>query len=630
MNKYEAVYYFTLYRGEHALNQIEPEALRSDPDVVKAACTHGKGLTQNLLHASDSLRRDKSFALLLAKENEDPAALQYFSETLRDDKDVVLAFVKHYQGGGNLAFASERLKLDDDVLEQALNYDGLALAHVPENKRSDRKLIDRAFNKTPAAFKYVPKHLLEDREFVLDFVTENMARDGILQYLPQFADDREVVMQILAHDSHSLQYASDSLRANAEVVLQAMFRPLLNHLPAMGFEFASLALRQDKDFVKQVIARLKGYRPDYRTEATAAIKEVHQIALSFKKGSEAAELATLKAELKKVIKALKESPNSSYTVSEQTQVLMGLKDRLLAHKDNPALMVILAEADYARSKFHAKDRGSWLALADQKLLNDRKFLGKIMKVTEGQALAQLDSRWQADADFVIDTIARYTPSDSIALNLRQDPEFILQLAKQVEFTSQLQQIAAPELWENRDFVLKILACNGLYLESVSTLLRADREVVEVAVQRTPASLRYADKSFFSDRGFMRAALIAGSSEAADNLAEPLVSDVEFLLECLELAHKDHSAMPRRLIGHVPRKVLSDKRFLIACLKRNGWCIEHVPETLRYDEDVLKAAFSSGVFVWKHLDLEKLRSLYTPSELLRIVGSKARMDLILSG
>jgi hypothetical protein len=628
MNKYEAVYHFTLYRGEHTLDQVKPAALRADPEVVKAACTHGKGLARNLMHAAESLRQDKAFALALAEVNDDPSALQYMSDALRDDKDVVMAFVSRYAGGRNLEHASERLRADNDVLRAALGSDGLALAHVPDKQRSDRQWIDIAYGSKTGAVQHVPPRLLKDRDFVLDFVTENNAKDGILQYLPAYADDREVVLEILTHDAPSLQYASEALRADPEVVMHAMFRPSLNYVPAMGFEFASLALRQDKEFAKQAIARLKGYRPDYRAAATAAIKDVQRIALASQKGVAAAEVTTLKTELRKILKALKDTPNSPYVVEQQTRNLVGFKDRLVACNDNAALMAALAEVDYARSKFYAKDRGDWMGLASAKLMNDRKFLAKVMEVTEGQALTHLGPQWQADADFILENIGPNSPPEAIPSALREDPGFVLGLLGRVQFVGQIEKVAAPGLWTDREFVLAIVARDGYFLSAASADLRADREVVSTAVARTASALRYADKSFFSDRDFMRAALVAGSEEAAAGLAEPLVSDIDFLLECLGAAANERIGMPRRLIAQVPRKVRSDKRFLVACLKRNGWCIENVPEALRYDPEVLKAAFSSRMAVWKELDLEKLRSLFPQNELAQIVSDPAVLKEIL--
>ena len=107
----------------------------------------------------------------------------------------------------------------------------------------------------------------------------------------------------------------------------------------------------------------------------------------------------------------------------------------------------------------------------------------------------------------------------------------------------------------------------------------------------------------------------------------MLSDIDFLLDCLQAIENDRSAAARTLMSRVPRKVRSDKRFLSLCLSRNGWGIENVPQALQYDKDVLTAAFSAGFPIWKSLDLEKLRSTFSRAELEAIVATADNLAAI---
>jgi hypothetical protein len=127
---------------------------------------------------------------------------------------------------------------------------------------------------------------------------------------------------------------------------------------------------------------------------------------------------------------------------------------------------------------------------------------------------------------------------------------------------------------------------------------------------------------------MEMALKSGSRAAADHLAEPLLSDIEFLIDCLNGADEGEShGVARSLLKRAPRKVRSDKAFLEICLACNGLGIESVPESLQYDAEVLAAAFSSGAPVWKLLDLERLRKTFSKIELEKIVQSTETMKTI---
>jgi hypothetical protein len=197
----------------------------------------------------------------------------------------------------------------------------------------------------------------------------------------------------------------------------------------------------------------------------------------------------------------------------------------------------------------------------------------------------------------------------------------------VEFLSQVKDITDPSMWQEREFVLRMVELRGSLLELAVPALKADPVIVTTAFTQNPNSLRHAADSVFNDRGFMQAALKADADDAALKLPEPMLSDIDFLLDCLQAIENSRSPAARTLISRVPRKVRSDKRFLSLCLSRNGWGIEHVPQALQYDKDVLTAAFSAGMPIWKSLDLDKLRSTFSRAEIEAIVRTPDNIEAI---
>lgn len=628
MNNFEAVYFFKLYKDEHTLDEVFPEELRADPEVVLAAVQWGKGLSENLAHASKEVLDNRDFALQLADVDRS-SALKYLSERLRDDRDVVLAFVAAWKAGTNLEFASERLKADDEVIRTALKSNGMALAFVPEKRRGDSELLSIAYRENSKAIVHIPPALLEDREFILDMVTQQLPKEGLLQYLPeQYANDREVVMQILTKDAASLKFVSELLRNDQQVVLHAMFSPSINDLPAMGFEFASPTIRKDKAIVATALERLKAYRPDYRRQASTSIKDVHKLALAADKGAVAAEVTDLKAVLRDIRKSLQGKPVGSWETAQQSERLESIRHRLIACNNNPTLMTAWVEADYLRHPLYCNSVGESVENISDTLMKDHKFLVGLMRASNGAVLAKFDPAIQGDSAFVLSTIGHGTPKESIAPALRRDPAFLAGLIGRLEFISQIREIPDPSMWQDRTFVMMMVALRGSLLDSASAELKADPEVVRTAFSQDRSSLGYADPSFFTDREFMGNALKSGAPAAADHLAEPLLSDIDFLIECLSGASKgESSTMARTLLKRVPRKVRSDKGFLSICLKCNGWGIESVPESLQYDADVLAAAFSSGASVWKILDRDRLRTKFSRVELEKMVQSQENLDAI---
>jgi hypothetical protein len=87
---------------------------------------------------------------------------------------------------------------------------------------------------------------------------------------------------------------------------------------------------------------------------------------------------------------------------------------------------------------------------------------------------------------------------------------------------------------------------------------------------------------------------------------------------------------RDVLKSVPLTLRRNKQLVILCLELNGWSIESVPDEIKYDKDILVAAFKSGAAVYKDLDLKKLLTLYKPTELKTIIKNEYYLKEVLAG
>jgi hypothetical protein len=125
-----------------------------------------------------------------------------------------------------------------------------------------------------------------------------------------------------------------------------------------------------------------------------------------------------------------------------------------------------------------------------------------------------------------------------------------------------------------------------------------------------------------------------SSSVMDMLREPLISDVNFLIESLSKIKKSElggqTNIARDVLKSVPLSLRRNKQLVISCLELNGWSIESVPDEIKYDKDILVAAFKSGAAVYRDLDLKKLLTLYKPAELKTIIKNEYYLKEVLAG
>ena len=78
-------------------------------------------------------------------------------------------------------------------------------------------------------------------------------------------------------------------------------------------------------------------------------------------------------------------------------------------------------------------------------------------------------------------------------------------------------------------------------------------------------------------------------------------------------------MARNIMRSVGYELKKDIELAKACVAVNGWAIESVDDSIKYDKDVLTAAFKSGAHVYKELDIEKLKSLFDITQIRKMAG-----------
>ena len=285
------------------------ERLRGDEALVTIAVTRDG---DNLEHASEAMRANRSVVLCAVAEW--GLALRHASDELRDDRDVVLqacgpnSGVGYYDDEGPLTFASERLRDDREIALVAVSEHGAALELLSAELRNDEAIVHAAGeNDSYAAILYGNERFRDDADFVIkmvkevsdvaEHISERLLDDGdfmrrmivelrdgdvlvhgserlrsqkqlallalsydrticasVLRNLsPALQDDACVVLGAVSKDPGSLAYASERLRAERFVCLEAI--DSYNSRQKAPLQFMSPTLRNDHEIVLKSVKK---------------------------------------------------------------------------------------------------------------------------------------------------------------------------------------------------------------------------------------------------------------------------------------------------------------------------------------------------------------------------------------
>ena len=513
---------------------------------------------------------------------------------------------------------------------------GTSLKDFPEQIRSDPELVRLAVEKDCKNITYANSELLNNREFILDLIARTFFRSntGFLSLLPaRYLSDREVVLAIISTwDCESLKYASTDLRNDPDVVITAMFKNEILWSPLV-YEFAGDNLLVDKEFLEKCLAKLKLFGRPEKKDIAISLKNWHKLAIAKSKGGDAKDIEDIRIKLKTLKKDVQKA-SDSYNRERVNKVLTELMSYAKSFSSNPTVMKQLIEIDYMQADYGVFPRGNSVAIVSKKLIDDTKFASSLMKVTNGEVLAKLPDAYKSDSRFIKENIGEKTKADSLSNELRRDKQFMLEIAQLIS-GNQFKDYPDQSLWNDKAFALEILKIDGMLLRQVSTSLKGDRDIVFLALSTTPNSVVYADSKFYKDRDYMGLAIEKESIWVMGRLGEPLISDVDFLLESLSKIKRnelwgDQSNIAPQVLSSVPLSLRGNKQLVISCLELNGLSMEFVPGEIKYDKEILVAAFKSRKAIHRDLDLKKLLSLYAPAELEAMIKNEHYLKEVLAG
>lgn len=317
-----------------------------------------------------------------------------------------------------------------------------------------------------------------------------------------FRDDKEVVMEVIKRSSYKFEEISEKLRADKEVALEAV------RGSGENIKFISPELQADREVVIEAL-RKGGFSCavlDYASPELKGDKEVVQMAISRNPLWLAYASDELRDDGEIVLAAVTRNGNALKYASPRLQ---GDKDIVLtAIKKDPKAFI------YASLELRGdKEIAISAALADR------------------------------------DTSSWHPIAKSISPELQNDPEIMLQLAQKNNIAL---QFCSPELRSNKSFVraaLDILAksesrgitgftyesrdnTNG-FIRIISDKLRADKNIMSIAIKISPSCLKYASDELRNDLDIIKLAISFGHKDIFQYASPEIKQNRDIMLELIK-------------------------------------------------------------------------------------------------
>eukprot|EP00930_Biecheleria_cincta_P032806 TRINITY_DN22739_c0_g2_i1.p1 TRINITY_DN22739_c0_g2~~TRINITY_DN22739_c0_g2_i1.p1 ORF type:complete len:969 (+),score=261.09 TRINITY_DN22739_c0_g2_i1:116-3022(+) len=432
---------------------------------------------------------------------------------------------------------------------------------------------------------------------------------------PHIQDDNEVVMAAVKRSWKALRFASERLRADGEVLVEALAQDVraTEYMHASAWskrEFVIHAVAKDwkliklacDDFLRDpevVLAAVRGnwqalewalpevweYLEVPRTAALQGGWEVHEAAPDHMQ-------PVLKADKDFIINCIRLDWRCLSQAHEDL-----LEDRdvaLAAVKEDWRTLKILNQDvlnDFEILEEAIAHDFCCISLAIEQFPVDQPVLLKIVK-KNWEAFAHLPDDMKSDKEIAWAAVSQHWTALEFASNAgRSDPELVIMAARQ---DWRAVYLALPVVFEHKGVLSVAVEANGLLLEYGSDELKADLDIAMLAAKQTWESMRFAAENVRSDPDIMYEALT--QDLAAMDLATPkLCSNPEAMLRYLQYSHdvlpyiNTDLFVDDQFITNVINTKSLGKATIIAMCNRNWRCLEHLPDELKADPKVIVAA-----------------------------------------
>lgn len=376
---------------------------------------------------------------------------------------------------------------------------------------------------------------------------DKFKRAIIISGLEKFKDDKDVILASAKVDPDLLQYASEEIKKDREIILEAIKTNL-----EKAYKYIPKECHSDRDFALSAI------------KSAAICITNHDLINSFNQFSKYLEDYNDDKEI--VMEFVKTKGDKLKYVSDR---LKDDKDVVMAAVEQDGFAIKYASEKLKNDKeiiLIASKTFSVLQFVCEDLQNDRNFVLQVVR--NGHNLGIKD-KFKKDRDIVLAAVKNegFNILDA-AEELRDDKEIMITaiLNAPTDKTTFILSLASDRLKDDKDVVMTAVRREGSSLEFASERLRDNKELVSIAIKNGLEVLQYA-----SDR---------------------LRDDEDIVLLAIETDSKDiveYYCLNNMSFDYASKRLKDDREFILKIIKINPCALEHASERLKDDKAILEEA-----------------------------------------
>ena len=367
--------------------------------------------------------------------------------------------------------------------------------------------------------------------------------------------DREVVLEAIKHGGAQIQYASEDLRADKTLGLLAVQKY------GRALQYLSEDLRKDRQIVLEAIKN-NGCALEYAHEDLKKDKEL-------------------------ILEAIKNRKSALKYADEQT--VLDKDFFATVYGDNEIVHNYLEsqQIDDEEQFFNQiqKDEIIYKYFLQEALDGNEEVKKYILKYLENVDCQNWRSRSNENAmvqkRIVLETLEK--------IRSRKDSNFLLSV---IETNPSLFEYLEPKEQNNKQIALIALESNAEFLEYLGPKLKADKQIGLVAVKKNGDLLEHLGKALRGDPEVVLEAVKTGNFALA-YASDALKADEAIVLEAVK--HNGNA------LRYADKKLKGNRDIVLQAVTTNGSALANASDELKKDKNIVLIAVQSGAWILKYAD-----------------------------
>jgi hypothetical protein len=489
----------------------------------------------------------------------------------KDFKKLLIALKKNISKDLDIFFASipNEILNNKEFIQYAIQITGTAYKYASQDIRKNKEILIQALKNDSwgTISEYIPDSLINDKD-VKELVIRNL---GSTKYLFEKFDinleeNQNFVIESLKKDVNRFNFIPDSLKNDRNFFIKAV------KSNGRVMHFANDSFKDDSEIIEEAV-KIDGNALFYATDRLQKNKSIAMTA----------------------VKSAATDNNGAYRIFNSIQYLRSDKDLIkeaIKYGNGKGVFEFIIDEYKDNIEF-----GIELLNLNPSLITDDKFINTY--ITQNKFVTYLLNNLD-NLDIIIPQkiIAKNSNNKDLILSIldviKKYPKHYLQ--KTFEYID-------IKLKDDKDFFVKAVILNGLFLEFATSSIKNNYDVVLEAIKDNGISIYFANEELQKNESLINIAIANGAGTKI--LTKELSTKENLTIAFLNLKDINPNIITERhcSISNANTTLKDDRVFCLSAVKLDGANIQYISENLLKDIELVEEAFINSrglnLFLFDH-------------------------------